>query len=207
MLNRYLLWKSRYQGTNFCQASLGNVSRSWQKFASWHLLFHIASVTSYKFFQKTINSCFCRCIKQCQLFTGAQLYIESRSNTIIYQILTRYKMDLSQVHHTLSMISWIISCLILMPIEILWLLQFWSRRRYLFVSTRRPKLLLKALIYYWISEFMYWSMLTLDWDSLLSTDGKQFWKNGVFYSWFVQNAVGTGFFAINLSRWWLSYFS
>ena len=35
------LWKSRYQGTNFCQAFLGNVTRSWQKFAPWYLLFHI----------------------------------------------------------------------------------------------------------------------------------------------------------------------
>ena len=34
------MWKSRYQGTNFCQAFLGNVSRSWQKFAPWYLLFH-----------------------------------------------------------------------------------------------------------------------------------------------------------------------
>ena len=36
------LWKSRYQGTNFCQAFLGDVSRSWQKFAPWYLLFHQA---------------------------------------------------------------------------------------------------------------------------------------------------------------------
>ena len=34
------MWKSRYQGTNFCQAFLGKVSRSWQKFAPWYLLFH-----------------------------------------------------------------------------------------------------------------------------------------------------------------------
>ena len=34
------MWKSRYQGANFCQTFLGNASRSWQKFASWYLLFH-----------------------------------------------------------------------------------------------------------------------------------------------------------------------
>ena len=39
-------WKSRYQGTNFCQAFLGNVSRSWQKFAPWHLIFHHVSWNS-----------------------------------------------------------------------------------------------------------------------------------------------------------------
>ena len=40
-VHMFTWWKSRYQGTNFCQAFLGNVSRSWQKFAPWYLLFHM----------------------------------------------------------------------------------------------------------------------------------------------------------------------
>ena len=34
------LWKSRYQGTNFCQDLETFPRKAWQKFVHWYLLFH-----------------------------------------------------------------------------------------------------------------------------------------------------------------------
>ena len=36
------LWKSRYQGANFCQDVETFPRKGWQKFVPWYLLFHIA---------------------------------------------------------------------------------------------------------------------------------------------------------------------
>ena len=113
----------------------------------------------------------------------------------------------SQLQYNISMASWIVSCVVLMPLEIMWFLQFWYRRKYLFVKCRRPKLLFNALVLLWIFEFMRWSMDTLHWGRFAINDGKHFWVNSAFYSCIVQSAANNGFLAITLSRWWLLFFS
>ena len=135
----------------------------------------------------------------------------------------------------LSVASWFISILVFTPLEMYWFYLFWRQRKNLFISTRKPELLLCAEVRHchlsnltshrlylfsfltetpfrkqigiWLWTFFQFTLLALQsiFNFEYPAEG-HFWTDGTLYAQFAFYLIIVGFVGISLTRWWLLFF-
>ena len=99
----------------------------------------------------------------------------------------------------------VVSICILMPIEIWWFYMFWILRKNAFISQRKPKMLLTALSLFWVEDLL--NMIYYFFGHLYNEKGPV-WSNDIFIcSLLGRDLAWAMFTAVNISRYWLLFFS
>ena len=148
--------------------------------------------------------------------SGPMTCVKSRSlvfpsvNTYLcfYEQASRLMTQLAEVERIFSIASCIISAFILFPIEALWFIQFWRLRTNLFISKRRPELLIAALLSFWFSTIAWdfkWAFESI-WNIRFPDAEGKFWMDWDLYVQFALYLVNVLFVGLSLARWWLLFY-